>query len=89
MQRLMALPGVKTLYCAHSDTPFVGDRIPATIQAGLDYLDRVDAAAKDAVNRLPAGAKPEDITRETLYRLGMAAAPVMPITIQSIMSHLR
>jgi glyoxylase-like metal-dependent hydrolase (beta-lactamase superfamily II) len=89
MRRMLALPGVKTLYCSHSDEPFVGDRIPATIQAGLDYLDRVDAAAKDAVKHLPADAKPEEITRETLFLLGMTTAPVMPITIQSIMSHLQ
>jgi hydroxyacylglutathione hydrolase len=89
IRRLLALRGVNTLYCAHADKPFVGDEIPATIQAGLDYLDRIDAAAKDAVKHLPTDAKPEDITRETLLRIGLMPPPVMPITIQSIMSHLR
>ncbi len=89
MRRLRSLRGVKTLYCAHSDQPFVGDEISATIQAGLDYLDRIDAAVKDAVKQLSADAKPEEITRETLLRMGMQPPPVMPITIQSVMSHLQ
>ena len=89
MRRLLSLRGVTTLYCAHSDKPFVGDEIPATIQAGLDYLDRVDAAVKDAVAHLPANAAPEELTRETLLRIGLTPPPVMPITVQSVMSHLR
>lgn len=89
MRRLMSLSGVKTLYCAHSDKPFVGAEIPATIQAGLDYVDRIDTAVKDAVKRLAADDKPEEITRETLLRIGLTPPPVMPITIQSIMSHLQ
>jgi hydroxyacylglutathione hydrolase len=88
MRRLLSLRGVNTLYCAHAEQPFVGDEIPATIQSGLDYLDRVDAAVKDAVVRLPANAAPAEITRETLLRIGLTPPPVMPITIQSVMSHL-
>jgi hydroxyacylglutathione hydrolase len=89
IRRLLALRGVKTLYCAHAEQPFTGDAVRATIHAGLDYLDRVDAAVKDVVARLPADAAPEEITRETLLRIGLKPPPVMPITIQSVMSHLR
>ncbi|MBI3940073.1 MAG: MBL fold metallo-hydrolase [Acidobacteria bacterium] len=85
--RLLAFPGIKTLYCAHSDRAFAGDEIPAIIQSGLDYLDRVDAAVKEAVKYGATG--PEEITREALLRLGMTPPPVMPITIQSILSHLQ
>lgn len=89
MRRLLALPGVQTLYCAHASRTFTGSEISATIRSGLDYLDRVDAAVKSVVQQLPGDAGAEEITRETLLRLGMAPPPVLPITMQSIMAHLR
>lgn len=89
LQRLLTLPNVRTLYCSHSEKPFTGDAIPATIQAGLDYLARVDTAVKQVVSELPTDAKPEEITRETLLRLGLEPPPVMPITVQTILSHLQ
>lgn len=87
MRRLLEWPGVQTLYCAHSPGPFTGDAIPAAIRSGLDYLDRVDAAVKAAVQHLSKDAGMEEITRETLLRLGMTPPPVLPITMQSIMAH--
>ena len=89
MRRLLSLRGVKTLYCAHSDKPFVGNEIPAVIQSGLDYLDRMDQAVHAAVKSLSTNATPEEITRESLIRFGFTPPPVMPITIQSVMSHLK
>ncbi|MCL4393898.1 MAG: MBL fold metallo-hydrolase, partial [Chloroflexi bacterium] len=88
MRRLLDLPRVTTLYCAHAEQPYVGDAVRLAIQAGLDYVDRVDAAAREAARSLPADAVPEEITREALVRLGLTPPPVMPITITSIMSHL-
>ena len=88
MRRLLELPGVQTLYCAHSSKPFTGAEVPAAIRSGLDYLDRVDAAVKAAVHRLPGNAGTEEITRETLLLLGMTPPPVLPITMQTIKAHL-
>jgi glyoxylase-like metal-dependent hydrolase (beta-lactamase superfamily II) len=88
IRRLMELPGVKTLYCAHCLEPYTGDEIQAHLQAGLDYLDRIDRAVDESVSELPAGATPEEITRAALLHLGFNPPPVMPVTIQSIMSHL-
>ena len=54
----------------------------------LDYLDRVDAETKKVLRELPQNAKPEDIAREVLIRLGLEPPPVMPMTIESIMTHV-
>jgi hypothetical protein len=41
------------------------------------------------VGELPQNASPENITREVLIRMGLEPPPVMPMTIESIMAHLR
>jgi len=88
LKRLMSLSGVKKMYLAWVEKPYTGKEIKETIIASLDYLDRVDAEAKNVVRELPQDAKPEDITREVLIRLGLEPPPVMPMTIESIMTHV-
>jgi len=88
LKRLMDLSGVKKMYLAWVEKPYVGDEIQEAIKTSLNYLDRVDAEVKHVVGELPKDAKPEDITRGVLIRLGLEPPPVMPMTIESIMTHL-
>jgi len=88
LKRLLDLSGVQRMYLAWEGEPYTGNAIKAAITASLDYLDRIDAATKDVVGELPQDASPENITREVLIRMGLQPPPVMPMTIQSIMTHL-
>jgi hypothetical protein len=88
LKRLMDLSGVNRMYLAWVEKPYMGNEIKEAIMTSLDYLDRVDAEAKNVVRELPQDAKPEDITREVLMRLGLEPPPVMPMTIESIMTHV-
>lgn len=88
MQRLAALPGVKTLYRSHSVETYMGTALREVINAGVDYLEQVDDAVTQAVAELGSEADPEAITREALVRLGMSPPPVVPLTVTSIMAHV-
>jgi glyoxylase-like metal-dependent hydrolase (beta-lactamase superfamily II) len=88
LKRLMDLSGVNRMYLAWVEKPYMGNEIKEAIMTSLDYLDRVDAEAENVVRELPQDAKPEDITREVLMRLGLEPPPVMPMTIESIMTHV-
>lgn len=89
MERLRELPDVKTLYRSHSKPAYTGSEIPAVLQAGIDYLDEVDAAVQQALEAVSAEAEPEAIAREALRRLGMEPPPVIPIVVTSIMAHVQ
>jgi len=88
LKRLMTLSNVKKMYLAWVDKPYTGEGIKEAIVVSLDYLDRLDAMVKDVVGELPPDALPENITREALIRMGLTPPPVMPMTIESIMTHL-
>lgn len=88
LARLAALPGVRTLYGSHNEKPFVGPEVSGAFRASLGYLERVDALVRQVTRDLPGSPTAEEITRETLQRLGLSAPPVMPITVASIMAHL-
>lgn len=88
LKRLMNISGVKRMYLAWVDEPYTGKGIKETIMTSLEYIDRVDVTAKEVVSELAQDASPEDITREVLTRLGLEPPPVMPMTIQSIMTHV-
>jgi glyoxylase-like metal-dependent hydrolase (beta-lactamase superfamily II) len=88
LKRLMDLAGVKRMYLAWVEKPYTGDEIRKAIMASLDYLDRVDAETKNVLRELPQNARPEDIAREVLIRLGLEPPPVMPMTVESIMTHV-
>jgi hydroxyacylglutathione hydrolase len=88
LRRLLALPGVKSLYHSHVEQPYTGSEIAAVLQGGLDYLARMEEIVAQAVRALPANAGPEEITREALVRLGLSPPPVMPVTIATIKAHL-
>lgn len=89
LRRLAELSGVQVLYHSHLEQPLTGRDIPAVIQQSLEYIDRVEALAQEARRRLGEASAPEDITREVLAALGLNPPPVMPLTIISVMSHLR
>lgn len=88
LKRLMNLSGVKKMYLAWVEKPYTGEGIKEAIMMSLDYLDRVDATVKDVVGELSQDASPENITREVLIRMGLEPPPVMPMTIESIMTHV-
>ncbi len=88
LERLMKICGVKKMYLAWVDEPYTGKGIKEIITASLEYLDGVDVTTRQVVNELSQNASPEDITREVLTRLGLEPPPVMPMTIQSIMTHV-
>jgi hydroxyacylglutathione hydrolase len=88
LQRLGTLPEVKTMYHSHLAEPYQGPDIAKALQDGLDYLDQMDEAVNQAKQSLPAEASVEDITRETLRRLGFDPPPVMPLTIATVKAHL-
>jgi glyoxylase-like metal-dependent hydrolase (beta-lactamase superfamily II) len=88
LQRLADLEGVEKLYAAHSPEPFTGDEAQRVIQEGLAYLDKVGSLVQEVRSDLPAEATVEEITRETLERLGLSPPPVMPITVASIRAYL-
>lgn len=89
LRRMAALPGVDKMYLSHTDEPFTGGEIGGKLQAGLDYLDRMDEIVTGVVGDLPEDATPEAITHEALLRSGMETPRVMPLTITSIMSHIQ
>ena len=88
LKRLMDLPDVKRMYLAWVEKPFMGNEIKETIMTSLDYLDQVDATVKGVVRELPQDSTPENVTREVLIRMGLEPPPVMPMTIESIMTHV-
>ena len=88
LKRLMNLSGVKKMYLAWVEKPYTGEGIKEAIMTSLDYLDRIDAMVKDVVGELPQDALSENITREVLIRVGLEPPPVMPMTIESIMTHV-
>ena len=47
-----------------------------------------EASVDQAKQALSAGATIEDITRETLGRMGFDPPPVMPLTIATVKAHL-
>jgi len=88
LQRLAALPDVKTMHHSHLAEPYQGSDIAKALQDGLDYLDQMDEAVSQAKQSLPAEAAVEDITREALVRMGFDPPPVMPLTIATVKAHL-
>lgn len=88
LRRLARLTDVKTMYHSHIAEPYTGSGIAKALQDGLDYLDRMDEIVAGAVKSLPAGASLEEITRQSLLRLGFDPPPVMPLTIATIKAHL-
>jgi glyoxylase-like metal-dependent hydrolase (beta-lactamase superfamily II) len=89
LRRLAALPGVQKMYLSHTDEPFTREEAGRELQAGLDYLDRMDEIVAEVVRVLPEEASPEAITHEALLRSGMETPRVLPLTITSIMSHIQ
>lgn len=89
LRRLLALRDVKAMYHSHLAEPYTGSGIARALQAGLDYLDQMDEIVAATVNDLPAEVTPEEITRESLLRLGFDPPPVMPLTIATIKAHLK
>lgn len=88
LKRLLNLSGVKRMYLAWVEKPYTGDEIREAIVTSLDYLDRIDVAVTHVMDELLQGSTPENITREVLIRMGLEPPPVMPMTIQSIMTHV-
>lgn len=88
LQRLATLADIKTMYHSHIAEPFMGPDIAKALQDGLDYLDLMDETVAEAKQALPAEATIEDITRETLSRMGLDPPPVMPLTIATVRAHL-
>jgi hydroxyacylglutathione hydrolase len=88
LKRLMDLPGVKRMYAAWVDKPYMGNEIKEAFMTSLDYLDRIGTTVTRVVDELPQNPTPENITREVLTRMGLEPPPVMPMTVESIMTHL-
>jgi hydroxyacylglutathione hydrolase len=88
LKRLMDLPGVKRMYAAWVDKPYMGNEIKEAFMTSLDYLDRIGTTVRRVVDELPQNPTPENITREVLTRMGLEPPPVMPMTVESIMTHL-
>ncbi len=89
LKRLMNLSGVKRMYLAWVEKPYTGKDIKGAFMTSLDYLDRIDTTVKRVVRELPHDSRPENITHEVLIRMGLEPPPVMPMTVESIMTHLR
>jgi glyoxylase-like metal-dependent hydrolase (beta-lactamase superfamily II) len=89
LRKLAALPDVEKMYLSHADEPYAREEAGRELQAGLDYLDRMDEIVAGVVRDLPEGATPEALTYEALLRSGMETPRVMPLTITSIMSHIQ
>jgi glyoxylase-like metal-dependent hydrolase (beta-lactamase superfamily II) len=89
LKRLMNLSGVKRMYLAWVEKPYTGKDIKEAFMTSLDYLDRIDTTVKRVVRELPHDATPENITHEVLIRMGLEPPPVMPMTVESIMTHLQ
>lgn len=89
LKRLMNFSGVERMYLAWVEKPFTGKEIEGELKTSLDYLDQVDDAVREAMRNLPRNVAPEDLTREVLIRIGLEPPPVMPMTVTSIMTHMR
>lgn len=88
LKRLAEFSGVERMYGSVSEKVFIGSEIKDAFLASLAYLDGIDRILYQLREYLEEGVSPEDITRKVLLRLGLDPPPVMPITVQSIMSHL-
>ncbi|RME50265.1 MAG: MBL fold metallo-hydrolase [Caldilineae bacterium] len=88
LHRLATLDGVQTMYHSHEAQPYTGPAIGKAIQAGLQYLERMEEAVAGARRALPPDAPIEDITRDALRRMGFDPPPVMPLTIATVKAHL-
>jgi len=88
IERLAEVSRVERMYTSVSKRAFTGSEIKHVLLGSLAYLDRIDQILYELRGDLQEGVSPENITHEVLSRLGLDPAPVMPITVQSIMSHL-
>ena len=75
------------MYAAHTDRPYQGQEV-AALQAGLDYLDRMDEAVARVLGELAPDAKPEQIAHQALQRMGVEVPHAIPIVVTSIMAHM-
>ena len=89
LQSLLGLKGVRRLYTSLSPDPIEGDDIQATLEEGLAYLDKMAALVREARTRLGDEAGLPALTAEVLRGLGLNPPPVMPMTLQTVESHLR
>lgn len=88
LNKLLRLTGVRKMYLAWIEAPYTGSEIENVLQAGLNYLDRVDRITKEVAYHLPRDLSPAEITQEVLLRLDLDPPPVMAMTIASVMAHL-
>jgi len=70
------------------DEPRRGGDIPTVMNAGLAYLQRVHELVLEAAREHPE-AEPTQIARVVVERLGLPAAALNPLVLNSIASHLR
>jgi glyoxylase-like metal-dependent hydrolase (beta-lactamase superfamily II) len=89
LRKLLQVEDVEILHDSHVMAPFVGaDAARAALQAGLDYMDRVEAIVAAALAELGRDASLAELTAETLRNLGFEKPPVLPLTMETVNSHL-
>ena len=89
LQRLLTVSGIDTLHDSHVMEPYHGSDVSKAFQDGLDFLDQMEEMVTEVQAALPADAALEDITGQTLIRMGFDPPPVMPLTMQTIQAHLK
>jgi hydroxyacylglutathione hydrolase len=85
LRRLKAVEGVKVLLSSW-DQPRSAE-IPAAIDDGMAYLQRIHACVLDGKAATPSG-NATDIARRVLRSLALPEAALNPIVIRSIAAHL-
>lgn len=89
LQKLLQWDGIRTLYHSHVTAPYVGQGVAEALSEGLRFLERMNEVVAQARAKLGADAPLEDVTRESLLRLGFEKPPVMPLTMITVQACLK
>lgn len=86
IRRLQQLEGVDVLLSSW-DEPRRGDEVAATLQAGVEYMQRMHRLVREQQAACPSGALP-DLTAGVVGAIGLPPAMVNPLLMASVQAHI-
>jgi glyoxylase-like metal-dependent hydrolase (beta-lactamase superfamily II) len=87
IRKLQRIPGVKHLFSSWQE-PLSGDSIPAVMEEGIDYIEKIDQVIAD-LNKTMGSISLEKLGLMALERLGIKTEKVLPMVMTSFESHLK
>lgn len=86
IRRLQQLEGVEVLLSSW-DEPRRGGEVAATLQAGVEYMQRMHRLVREQQAACPSGGLP-DLTAGVVGALGLPPAMVNPLLMASVQAHI-